>query len=277
MVTINKSALGITGKGAVARIEAVQSLCDRAYLAESNKVAFLDAAAKALGASPCKALVAFAREEIVIGLAAARMPLSEFPADKRGIDSAPRLAMTREWVVNYQAPSKAVSGKVPALCKGKVGWRSAVQDRIIRNAEKRASVYLAELNATDAQTDKARNEKSKARKGGGDPAPHHGKGGGNPAPHHGKGGKAAAPSHAELVKPAKPLNAVEFAGQLLNMLSTAMQYDNKHAAIRPIEYSAVADGLAALHKVALAADAAMHVRLAADQADKPAKRKAKAA
>lgn len=264
MTAINKTALGITGKGATARIAAIETLAGFAYGAESGKASLLNSAGKALGANPGKPLVAYVRQEIVIGIAAVNMPANELAKGARDADQASRLLIVRDLVLNYAAPSKAVSGKVPALRTDKTGWRSAVQDRIIRNAEKRASVYLAELNATDAQTDKARNEKSKARKGGGDPAPHHGKDG---------KAKAAAPSHAELVTPAKPVDAVQFAATMLNMISTAMQYDNKHASIRPIEYSAVADGLAALHKVALACDAALHVRLTADQAETPTKRK----
>lgn len=256
--TVNAlAALAITGKGKQARTSAFSAIASQAYTAETGKAAFLDTLAKALGNAPTDEQKAYARLQTTIGVAAVRMPANELPRDCK--DMAARIAYVSDLALNYQAPTTAVAGKVRKLNKGKTGWRSAVQHRIIRNAEDRASKYLAELGAGAAKTEAAKNAAKPAGR----------KGGGNPAPHHGKGKAApAAPTHGQLVTTPKPLDGVAYAAQMLNFTSTALQYDNKNAKVRPIEYGPVAEALVALHKLALKCDAEMHVRLAAQEAQR---------
>ena len=255
------ASLGLKGKGSKARCDAFAVIAEQAYTAESGKAAFVATLAKALGETPDDAAIKLARDETAIGIAAMRMPVQEFGKGVKSADMASRLAIVRDWFHNYQAPTQAVAGSVPKVKKGKKGWRSAKVHRVIRNAEQRASKYLAELNHGDAQTDAADNAK---------------RGNGKPSPHHGKQSKAAAPdaakpSHAELVQPEKPLTQQNFAGQLVMMLATAQQYASKHAKVQPMEFNPVIEGLIALHKLALKADAEFNVRLAAQEAE--AKRK----
>lgn len=255
MTAINNASAIVTGKGKAARVAAFSNIAEQAYGAENGKVLFLATLEKALGQSPDAAQAKLARDEITIGIAAMRMPATEFGRGVKSADMASRLTMVRDWFDNYAAPSTAVAGKVPALRKGKTGWRSAVQHRIIRNAEDRASKYLAELGAGNAKTEKAKNDGK--RKGGGNPSPHHGKDG---------KGKAVAPSHSQLVTPAKPDTPTAFAAGLLGMIASALQYANKNAKAQPMEYNPVTERLIALHKLALKADGEMHVRIAAQEA-----------
>lgn len=259
MTAINNASAIVTGKGKAARVAAFSTIAEQAYGAESGKALFLDTLTKALGNSPSSEQIKLARDETTIGIAAMRMPVTEFGRGVKAADMASRLTMVRDWFDNYAAPTTAVAGKVPALRKGKTGWRSAVQHRIIRNAEDRASKYLAELGAGNAKTEKAKNDGKR-------------KGGGNPAPHHGKDGKAVAPSHSQLVQPAKPDTPTAFAAGLLGMLASALQYANKNARSQPMEFNQVTEGLIALHKLALKADGELHVRIAAQDAEAKRKR-----
>lgn len=258
--SVNPFAAHISGKGSKARLAACSTLTDCAYTAESGKAQLLEAARISLGDKPSDALIKVVRRAITVGIAAQRMPVTELPRDCRGTDSAKRIAFVADLEANYQAPSTAVAGKVPALRKGSTGWRSAVQHRIIRNAEDRASKYLAELGASNATTELEKNQ----RKSGGVPSPHHGKG----------NGKAAAPDHSQLVTPAKPETPQAFAAQMLNMISTAMHYANKHAKAQPLEFNPVTEAVIALHKLALKADGEMHVRIAAQDAERASRKRA---
>ena len=256
MTAINNTAAAIvSGKGKAARVAAFGNIAEQAYGAENGKALFLDTLAKALGNAPTDEQTAFARLETTIGIAAMRMPANELARGAKSADMASRLTRVRDLVLNYQAPSTAVAGKVPALRKGKTGWRSAVQHRIIRNAEDRASKYLAELGAGNAKTEAQKNtDKSRVAKG-------------KPVTRAtGTVGKAAAPSHSQLVQPAKPETPVAFAAGLLGMIASALQYANKNAKAQPMEYNPVTEGLIALHKLALKADGEMHVRIAAQEA-----------
>ena len=191
-----------------------------------------------------------ARHEIVIGLAAAKLPVDEFP--RKAMTIIERISYVSDLVDNYQAPSTATD-KVPSLRKGKTGWRTEVQHKAIRNAEDRASKYLAEVGAGNAKTEA---EKNAAKR--------------NPAPHHGKETKSADDLNNEIGQPA-PVTAQAFAAMQLNMLSSLMQHANKHAKVAPMEFNPVTEGIIALHKLALECDKAFHARLARQDAERAAK------
>ena len=244
--TVATVAACITGKGKAARLTAFDTIAEKAFNAENCKAQFLDTLRLVLGTSPSDALVSFARIEIIAGIAGMRMPANELKSFKGKTATEAARILYRD----YAAPSVAVAGKVPTLRKGKTGWRSAVQQRIIRNAESRATTYLAELGANDAKTEKERNAAKPSRIAKGKPETRA----------TGTVGKSEAPSHAELV--AKPLDATGFAASMLNMISMAMQYDNKNAKVRPVEFGPVAEMLITLHKAALECDKALHARLA---------------
>lgn len=253
-----KAVALVTGKGSKARLDAFTAIAGHAYNAESGKALLLATLGKALGDTPTDDQVKHARLHCTIGIAAQRMPVAEFGKGVKAVDMPSRIAMVTEWVLNYQAPSKAVTGKTPSLSKGKVGWRTGVQNRIIRNAEDRASKYLAELGATEAKTEAVKNADKRAGKA--------------PAP------AANAPSHSELVKADTPVDGKAFAGQMLLMLSTALAYSNKNAGVVPMEFNAIAARLAELHADAREADKAYHIRLAADpDKGKPVRKSAKTA
>lgn len=263
MTAINNTAAAIvSGKGKTARVAAFSRIAEQAYGAENGKALFLATLEKALGNAPTKEQIKLARDEVTIGIAAMRMPANELARGAKATDMASRLTLVRDLFDNYAAPSTAVAGKVPALRKGKTGWRSAGQHRIIRNAEDRASKYLAELGAGNAKTEADKNAAKGSRVAKGKPVTRA----------TGTVGKTAAPEHSQLVTPAKPETPQSFAAQMLNMISTAMHYANKHAKAQPLEFNPVTEAVIALHKLALKADAELHVRIAAQDAEAKRKR-----
>jgi hypothetical protein len=224
----------IAGKGASARLAACKDIATQAYAAESGKASFVAMLTLVLGVAPSDELTAFARLETIIGVAAMRMPNKEVPSTLESV--ADRLAFIRDLVLNYQAPSKAVSGKVPALRKGKSGWRSAIQQRIIRNAEDRASKYLAETGAGEAKSEATKNAEKAKRA----------------AQMPGEGGESV-PNHTQLVAPEKAVDAADYVSHMQLQLSALLAYDNKNAGVRPITHSAFADALVALRTLGNAA------------------------
>lgn len=237
--TTIKPLIVIKGKGSQARMLAFDTIAPATMQGEVSRVAMIAAISKALGASPTKDELTVAKQEYVVGRIAARLPTAEFPRGT-GDDSAKRIAWARVLVTSYAMPNK----KATKLPKGKTGWRSAIQQRVIRNAEEAWSKVLAETGhgaaKTQAQANAAKADKAKATR----------------APHHNAKGKGAssAPAHAELVKPAKPLSADDACGFLLNQSQTLLHYVKGNAGLLPLDF---AD---AVHKFASAITAASAAR-----------------
>ena len=232
--TLAVPAASITAKGAKGKAQTVAffEIAPAAFSIENGKRHYVVTIGKALPddkARNDKALVKLARQETIVGVATARMPAGEFPRGCK--DDVARMNFVRELLTSWCAPDTV---NMSAKHKGR---RSEVQQRIIRNAEQRASVYLAEVGAGNAQTDKATNDKARQTKG-------------SQSQTKGKADKATPPTHAELVKQPVPVTGDDYEAFMLQQVSMLLDYDNKHAKKRPVEFYAFAEQLKALKQTA---------------------------
>lgn len=222
----------ITGRGKAERELAFMSIAPASFSAEQGRAHLIATLDKALGDNPTDEQKDVAKREYVIGRATSRMPAGEFP--KGCGDAASRMEHVRKLVCEYQAPSTAVSGRVPKLRRGKIGWRTAIQNRVIRNAEESWSLIAGELRIGQARTMAEKNSRQKDKR----------------APHHNS--KASdKPSHAELVQPAKPLTPDEACQHIVTQAAALLAYANKHAKLLPADFGkAVQQFKAAINKAA---------------------------
>ncbi len=228
-ITAKKPVALFTGKGAAMRTTALATIAALSFSEELSREACINAARKALGKAPTEAQIAAARLEYVVGRVAARLPVSELPRGKTS-ESA-RLERARALITQYAAPAKT-DGKAYKLRKGKVGYRTEMQHRIIRAAEEAVSRFLADVaagyftakaSAPAAKSSKERNAAKKTR------APSMAGSG------KGKASAPAAPDHSQLVKPAAPVTADDVLAYLGTMARTMQDYVNKHAKICPVD------------------------------------------
>jgi hypothetical protein len=226
------NAAAFKGKGKASRELAFIALAPTACSAERGKAHLVEQTRIALGVAPTESQVTAIRREITIGLAMARMPAGEYP--KGCIADGDKLIYVRSLVFQYIAPPKegAKANKVPL---DKLGRRSPVQQRVIRNAEESASKVLAELSLSAGETVKAAKAKAKAKRA---------------AQPGGHVSKEAPPEHAALVKPAAPVAAQDYVQHMQTQLAALCDYDRKNAKIRPVTHGEFAEALAALKQVA---------------------------
>lgn len=155
-----------------------------------------------------------ARTEWLAGRAAARMPAGEFKAEHK--DTLAKIDYARALVTDYVAPKAKKGAK--ALAKGKVGYRTEVQHKVIRAAEQAWSMLLAELSLNNAtkqsDTDKKKRGTRKAN------------------------AKAAAPTHSELVKAPAPKTADEAHAHIEKMAADMLAFANKYAKLLSTDYGA---------------------------------------
>lgn len=252
VTTIRTLNVSVSGKGKAAREVAFLSIAPYAFVAEQSRGELIKTLGVALGSAPTQGQRDCAKREYVIGLAASRMPAGEFPKDCK--EAADKLEFVRDLVTHYAAPAKE-GAKAKALRKGQKGRRSAVQDRIIRNAEKSWSLIAAELSIGSAQTQATKNAKQgKAKR-----APQMA---GSTAK-----GKSAAPSHAELVKPVKDMTREDACAYVMTQASALLGFSNK-SKVLPVAYGlAISAFKGAINK---AANEEAEARAAADakQAEK---------
>lgn len=221
MTTIkNKPLVAISGKGKAAREAAFIAIAVDSYMADTSRVALVATLNKALGDSPTPEQVDVAKREYVIGRVASRLPAGEFP--KGTVEAFDKLEFARKLVLHYAAPAKE-GVKAKALRKGQLGRRTAIQHRVIRNAEESWSQVKADLGHGNAVTDR---EKAKAKR-----APQMA---GSTAK--GKAATPAKPTHAELVTPAKPMTQDEATAYVMTQASALLQFANKHAKLLPVNY-----------------------------------------
>lgn len=251
-------AMAVSKLGA-ARKSAFMAIAPNAFSEAQSRAASIANLQTAIGKSPSEATLAAAKVEWVIGRAAFRLPAVEYGKGMAG-DTMAKLLFMRERVTDYAAPVKE-GAKAKKLRAGQKGRRTAMQHRVIRNAEEAWSQVLAELGLNNAKTqgerNAAKNTAAPSMAGSGK----------------GKAKEAALPAHAALVTPAKADTPTAFAGQIVHMLDTAVKYANKNAKVMPLEFTEIVQQLIGLHKSALKSDGVFHVRIAAANAVKADKSK----
>ena len=221
--TKNKPVALFTGKGAAMRSTALATIAALSFSEELSREACINAARKALGKSPTEAQTAAARLEYVIGRVAARLPVSELIRGK--VTESDRLERARDLILHYATPVKA-DGKAYKLRKGKKGYRTEMQHRIIRAAEEAASRFMADVGVGTAKASQERNTAKKAKATRAPSMAGSGKG---------KASAPTAPTHQELVKPAAPTTVDDVLTFLNRLAQTAQDFANKHARLCPID------------------------------------------
>lgn len=226
----NIPTLAITGRNKAARIAAYGRIADLSYSEAQSRGEALANMRVALGTSPSEAEVKAAKLRHVIGRVAQRLP-------GKG-DQAKRIERATDLVLHYAKPAQ--EGKAARkLRAGQKGRRTIAEQKLVRAAEEATSVFFAELSLSNAKTNAQRNASKASRA----PAP-------AGSTNRGKAGDATPPAHSVLVKPEKPATGADYVQHVQTQLAALLAYDNKHAKVRPIEYSAVADALAALKQLA---------------------------
>lgn len=244
-----------TGRGMAARGQALLETATLAFATETSRAALVANVGKVLGEKPSDAQVKAAKVELVIGWVACRLPVNELPKGKTS--PADRLTFARDVVTRMaRAPQDGVAS--PALRKGQIARRSTVQERITRNAEKNASVFMAELNLSNAQTQKAKNTKQAAKT---TRAPAMAGSDGRAK----TDGQQAANWDALPGKPAKALTSDDVVAYLAMQSSMLQDYANKNAKVTPTD---IGMAISAFRKAVLAAANAHAERKA--KADKTA-------
>lgn len=235
--TATKSALKttttLTGKRAIAFVQ----IAPLSYSEDKSRAASLANMRQVLGGSPSADEVKLAKTEWIIGRVASRLPVTARP--KTCTDDATTLEFARQLVTQYAAPPKE-GVKAKALRKGQLGRRTATQHKVVRAAEEAASVFLAELNLSNAKTNAQRDAEKATR-----------------APSMAGSGKGKAqpeaPSHTQLVKPAAPVSSDDYVQHYQTQLAALIAYDKAHASKRPTTHGAFAEALIALQKLATSA------------------------
>lgn len=146
------------GRGHAARASALLQTAALAFATETSRVALIANVRAVLGENPTPEQAKAAKTQLVIGWVACRLPANELPKGKTS--PAERLTFAAKVVTEMaRCPQE---GKAAGNMGSKTARRSPVQERITRNAEKNASVFMGELNLSKAQTQKQKNDKQKA-------------------------------------------------------------------------------------------------------------------
>jgi hypothetical protein len=262
MTTANKTvaAYAFAGKGKVARELAMAQIAPLSFAEDTSRAASLDNMRKVLGNTPSEPLRKAARIRWIIGRVASRLPVNELP---RGKTSAPdRLEYAEKVVTLMQRPAEGQT--VGTLQKGKIGRRSAMQQRVVRAAEEAASLFFAELGLGKARTQGEKNAKQKRKV--------------NQPPvmaGSGKGKAATPPTYSQLVKPAAPVTADDAVTHCMMQSQSLIDYAKKYAGVMPAGFAAAIERF---RTDCLAEDKVHHAAKAAAMAKpaKPAKRAAPA-
>lgn len=227
-----------TGKGAKARLLAFTNIRGLSYAEDSGRLASLANMRTVLGNSPSAHETATAKDEWQIGRIASRLTGGALPKGKP-LDDAGKLAFAADLLFFKAVPLKE-GATAKGLRKGKTGYRTDLQQRVVRAASEACSVFFAELGLSMATPTSIRD---KAKKTANAPSM---AGSGK-----GKKGGAAAPSNVtQLAVPALPVTADDYVQHMQTQLAALLAFDNKHAKVRPVTHGAFAEQLGALKQTA---------------------------
>lgn len=241
--TANKIAPLFTGRGKQARETAMNNVASLSFHEAESRAALVASLDKALGSAPTEAQLAHAQQQTIAGRVASRLPLSDFPKDKR--DEAGRIEFALLLLTRYAAPP-AEGAKARKLRAGQLGRRTMVQHKAIRAADKHWCEIKAELGFSSAQTQKENTaKKEKAKR-----APHRNAKATDKA-------KSAAPTHSELVKAPAKMTKPEVCAYVETQAAALLASANKLAALMPTDYGMA---ISAFHKAIAAASAARRER-----------------
>jgi hypothetical protein len=201
------------GKGAQARTVAFIDIAPLSYNESVTRSDTIAALRTALGSKPTAEELVAARNEWMCGRMAFRLPAGEFPRDVT--ETINKLDFARALILHYAKAPKDGAPKV-ALRKGKLGYRSATQQKVMNAAQEAWSQLLAELGLNGAQKQDDRNAAKRAPQMAGSTA-------------RGKATKTATPNASQLVAAPAPMTAEDFAAHLVAQATALMQFCKKNA------------------------------------------------
>lgn len=238
--TENTLTITLKGRGKAKREAAYHTIAPLAFVETESRADTIAAIRNALGNNPDAQAIAIARQEYAIGRVASRLPLAETKLGKAPMAKTEqsRLSVARLLVTSYAQPPAATAKAAPKLRRGKIGYRSVTQHKVVRAAEEAWSQVKAELGLGTAQTQAERNAKKRA--------PHrNGKAGDQPATKKAKIAAAKlaldgldAGTVASMVKPPKPETRADVVAYIEQQAATLLQFVNKHAGLVPASYGA---------------------------------------
>ncbi len=215
----------LKGRGKAQRELAYARIAPLSFVENISRVESIANLRAALGTSPSEFELKAAQTQWVIGRVASRLPAGEFPKGCKDDDA--RIEYARSLVQEHQSPAKRnANGKVPKLRTGKIGWRSEVQQRVIRAAEEAWSQVKAELGAGNAQTQAERN-KAKAEKA---------KRSTNANPVRGEGKGDASTSTAPQLTNGKASCKEDVCRVIETAAATLLAFINKNPGVTPLAY-----------------------------------------
>ena len=234
-------AITFTDKGKAARAAAYADISKLSFAQATSRATCIANVRIALGTSPSESEVRACKDQWMVGYIAFRLPASKVPLVQ---SEEQRIARAADLLLRYSHPP-AEGVKARQLPKGKIGYRTLTEQKIVRAAESACSPFFAELGLSNAQTLKTKGAKAaaKAKAPGAPTMAGTGKGkAATPAP--------VAPSHAQLVKPAAPVTSADYVNHMQTQLAALLAFDSKYASKRPTTHGAFAEQLAALKQVA---------------------------
>lgn len=229
-----------TGKGAKARQLAFANIPGLSYAEDSGRLASLANMRTVLGNAPSAHETACAKDQWQIGRIASRLPANALPKG-RPMGDADKLAFAADLLFNKAVPLKD-GATSKGLRKGKTGYRSEVQQRVVRAASEASSVFFAELGLSNATPTSIRDKAAATKKTANAPS----------MAGSGKGKKGVAPASnvSQLAVPAAPVTADDYVQHMQTQLAALLAFDNKYAKIRPVTHGAFAEQLGALKQTA---------------------------
>lgn len=247
VVAIRNPIHTVKGRDKARREAAYCAIAINAFLDSGSRAALIASVNAALGKAPTPADIEAAKRELRIGRVVSRLAASEFPV---GCTSASaRTDWAREQLDHYAAhDAKRVTPK-------QKGRRGAGFDKALAPTREYVSQIMADVGASNAQTQKQKNDKKQEKRVTND----------NALRGDGKGAKdSAKPTHNDLVKAPAPMTEDEACQFVMTQASTLLGYANKNAKHLPTDFGMA---IQAFKKAINTAENDRQVRIAAREAD----------
>lgn len=229
-----------TGKGKEARSNAFVAIAPRSYSESVGRGETIATLRTALGNKPSADVLLAARTEWMAGRIAFRLPAGEFKAGMN--EPILRIDFARSLILDYATAPKP-GATVRKLRKGKLGYRSPMQQKCLNAAQEAWSQLLAEIGLNSA-TPQSERDAAKAKR-----AP-------QMAGSTARGKAGAVPSNAQLVKAPTPMTADEACQHVVGQALALMQFCKKNAKLVPTDIATLVN---AFHAATVKADSERRV------------------
>ncbi len=220
--------LVLNGKANEARKLAFGDIATVSFLEGKSRADTIDTIRKALGKNVTTQALEIAQREWVIGRVASRLAVTDLPNAKAN-NPVDRIAYARDLVMHYAMPAK---DGVKSALRGKKGYRTVAQHKVIRAAAEAWSQLKAEI-APEQSNAKTQATKNAAKKNGATMA---GDGRGKAKPQTAAAAPSVTLSHPELVKAPSEMTPVEARAHIVTQAAALLSFANKYAGQLPTDF-----------------------------------------